>query len=82
MITCLLIMTWVRNANLSASICTTLLIVDELLILVKQSLFQLVIGLWILLVLLLLRVANCLATALNTRLVAVSDVGVLDRVLA
>ena len=70
---------------MSCSILTALLIVDEFLVLVKESLFQFVVGLWILLGLLLLRhIANCLAIALNDLdgLVAVSDVGVLDCVLA
>ena len=71
-----------RNTNLSSPTCTTFLIVDELLILIKQSLFQLIISLWVLLVLLLLGITCRLAIALNTRLIAVSDVGVLDRVLA
>ena len=77
MITGLLIVIWVRNANLSPSICTTLLIVDKLLILIKQSLFQLIIGLWVLCVLLLL-LCTTLAIALDARL----QIGVLDRVLA
>ena len=83
MVSGLLFMTWLRNANLSSvSLTAALFIVDEFLVLVKQPLFQFVISLWILLVLLLLgHITNCLAIALSDRLAAVIDVGILNCVL-